>query len=263
MGRMTVTLWALFALALAFGGWQFLFACGLTLGAHAWNYCPAPLDPHASIAEAERGERLLRGIHAAEMTLAEKALCPAPPPKPVGETDRTIERTYRDGAKPGTLEVFLAWKTLDDLDLVIHCPGDGSLGGAVDHAGSCGDGAIDKDANRNLGVNVSSTPVEHAVWQQSIPEGAYRLAAYVYRVTDPARSRTIPFTMIFKIGDQERTCEGKVAYFASSSGKKRRDGKPMIAQDLYVDWNAGGVLPTCEWREYEDSWCGEVACQGR
>ena len=260
MGRIAVALWALFTLALAFGGGQFLFACGLALGPHSRNYCPAPLDRSASIAEAERQERLLRRIHAAEMTLAAKAPCPAPP-KPVGEAERTIEKTYQEGAKRGMLEVFLAWKTLDDLDLVIYCPGDGSVGGAVNHAGSCGDGAIDIDANRNLSVNMSSTPTEHAVWDHSIPEGGYRIAALVYRVTDPGKSKTIPFTMIFKIGEDKRTCEGKVAYFAKSSGKTRRDGKPMIAQDLYVDWKTGGALPTCEWREYEDSWCNDVACQ--
>lgn len=161
------------------------------------------------------------------------------------------------------LEVFLAWKTLDDLDLVVFCPGGGSIGGIVNHPGTCGDGTIDLDANRNLSVNVSTTPTEHAVWRRSIPEGVYRFGAFVYRTTDPERGRSIPFTMIFKLGDEQRVCNGEVRYSPKNEGLTTPDGRPAISRDLYVEWTYGADLPTCAWREHVDPYCGDVACQTR
>jgi hypothetical protein len=262
-GRVAIALCAAFALlvaTVATGAGQFLYACGLAIGSHLRDACPVPIDWSASIAEADRGERLQRLIHAAEMTLAEKPPCAAPPVPDAGAL-QTIQRTYARGGERGMLEVFLAWKTYDDLDLIVYCPGGGSIGGGVNHPGSCGDGAVDLDANENLAKNVSSTPIEHAVWGHSIPEGAFRIGAYVYKVTDPDRGRTIPFTMIFKLGDEERACDGAVENFPRSAGRFTTDGKPVIARDLYIEWKRDDELPACSWREHEDPYCGDHACQ--
>ena len=259
-GRTAVALWATFAMLLTIGGGRFLYACGLELGGRVRDYCPVPIDRSASIAEAERGERLQRLIHAAEMTLADKPLCAAQP-VPDARAEQTIQRTYDRGGERGMLEVFLAWKTYDDLDLVVYCPDGGSIGGGVNHPGSCGDGAIDLDANQNLATNVSSTPIEHAVWGHSIPEGVFRIGAYVYKVADPVRGRKIPFTMIFKLGDEERICESVVEYFPRSAGRLTHDGKPMIARDLAIEWKRDDELPSCSWRGHEDPYCVDHACQ--
>ena len=129
MRRLTVALWASFGLLLLIGAAQFLLACGFSLGGWLWTYCPAPVDRAGVIAEAEQGERLQRLVHAAEMTLAQKPLCEAVPPARRAETEQTIRKTYERGARGGMLEVFLSWKTLDDLDLLVFCPGGGSIGG--------------------------------------------------------------------------------------------------------------------------------------
>jgi len=260
MRRWSVALGAVFALLIGFGAVEFLYACGLSVGSSSWSSCPVPIDRSASIAEAERGERLLRLIHVAQMALAEKPLCEGEPVRDAAAV-QTMQRTYARGGERGMLEVFLAWKTYDDLDLVVHCPGGGSIGGGVNHPGSCGDGAIDLDANQSLATNISSTPIEHAVWGLSIPDGVFRIGAYVYEVTDPSRGRKIPFTMMFKLGEEERSCDGAVEYFPKSAGKLTQDGKHMIARDLIIEWKRGNELPACSWREHEDPYCGDHACQ--
>lgn len=169
MRRLSVALWTAFGLMLLIGAAQFLLACGFSMGVWVWTYCPAPIDRAGVFVEGERGKHLQRLVHAAEMMLAEKPLCEAVPPARKAETEQTIRKTYERGARGGMLEVFLSWKTLDDLDLLVFCPGGGSIGGTVNHPGSCGDGAIDLDANRNLVKNVSTTPTEHAVWRNLIP----------------------------------------------------------------------------------------------
>ena len=262
MRGLTAVLWALLALLLVLGGSEFLFACGLRIGPRLWSYCRTPIDRSASLIEAERGERLQRLIHVAEMRLAEKQPCePAQTKK--AETDPTMRRGYERGAKHRMIEVFLAWNTYDDLDLVVFCPGGGVLGGRHDAPRSCGGGAIDLDANRALTANVTSTPTEHAVWGGSIPEGEYRIGAYLYKATDAGRRRSIPFKMIFKFGDEKRTCDGQVQYFPESDRRMTRDGMPMIARDLYIDWSAGADLPQCDLRVHEDAYCQNSGCQSR
>lgn len=69
--------------------------------------------------------------------------------------------------------------------------------------------------------------------------------------------------MIFKLGDDERVCNGEVRYAPMHEGLVTPDGRAAIARDLYVDWTYGADLPACGWAEHLDPYCGEVACQSQ
>lgn len=261
MNRASVPLWALFALLLLFGAARFLFACGFAAGDHVWNYCPAQVDHTASLDGAARTERLQRLIHVAELRLAEKPACGSEETHQA-ETDRVIRRGYERGAQRGMLEVFLAWRSYDDLDLVVFCPNGNAIGG-LHHEGGCGDGRIDLDANANLTENRSLEPTEHAVWLHDIPDGAYRIGAYLYKADNPNVSQTIPFKLIFKLGDRQRECHGEVQYFPKSARLAAPDGEPLFARDYYVDWSSGSDLPACNLSAHDDAWCDDHSCQAR
>jgi hypothetical protein len=175
--------WVLFAAVLAFMGQQFLYACGIHAGPFAWNACPIHPRLDALALERGLGYELQEQIHAAELELTRKppckmaqtpvpapALAPAPVPMPTPPpSNPIIDQARKRGAQQGRLEIFLSWKTLDDLDLEIYCPANARIGGTqAPLSGPCGEGRIDVDANRNLTQNVTNTPVEHATWAQKV-----------------------------------------------------------------------------------------------
>lgn len=259
-----IALWTVFALLIVVGGGEFLFACGFSLGLHLWNYCPAPIDRSASLEEATRMERLERLVHQAELRLAEKPVCapphPLPQPQPVFRPDQhpSIER----GAKQGRVEVFLKWWTYDDLDLIIACPNGGQIGGWNGRSGSCGEGEVDIDANRNLTQHVSATPEEHAVWAHAAPDGQLRVFAAIFKAKNPFIQQDIPFEMTFKLGDQVKVCPGEVKWFPRSSGLKTDGGKLLAGVTLYLDWIPRQGLPTsCEWQEDRGHYCDPGECE--
>jgi hypothetical protein len=260
-----VGLWAVFALLVAFGGWEFLEACGLTFGPHIWNYCQAPLDRSLEINEDERGERLQRLIHAAELQLAQKPLCAAPPPpKPPDQPEfRPDEHpSLGRGGKEGKVEVFLRWNTLDDLDLQIYCPGGGQIGGQNGRPGSCGEAKVDVDANRNLTQNVTNTPEEHAVWATTTPNGEFKVQAFIFKAVNSNIRQTIPFEMTFKIGDDVKVCHGEVTLFPVSSGLKTSYGKPLSSHNPFLQWSPSEGLPaSCDWKIEEGYYCSRGECE--
>lgn len=256
-------LWTVFALLVLLGAGEFLFACSLEIGRHAWSYCPAPIDRATSFAEAERGERLQRLVHAAEMTLAEKPPCVAqsPPQTESEEFHREEYKSLKRGGHEGKVEVFLTWNTLDDLDLEVSCAGGGQIGGQRGRPGSCGEAKLDVDANRNLKKNVTNMPEEHVVWASSIPDGQFKVEAFIFKVVNSNVRQTVPFVMTFKIDDKVKKCSGEVTMFPQSEGLKTSNGKPLSARDPYMTWTPGEGLPTsCEWQTDEGYWCEPGEC---
>lgn len=234
-------LWAAFALLALLGAGEFLFACGLQIGPHAWSFCPVLIDRAASIAEAERGERLQRLVHAAEMTLAEKPPCVAPPSPPPPNSEEFHPEEYKSlkrGGHEGKVEVFLTWKTFDDLDLQVFCPGGGQIGGQHGRPSSCGEAKIDVDANRNLKQNVTNTPEEHVVWASSTPDGQFKIEAFIFLAVNSTVRQTIPFVMTFKIDDKVKKCSGEVTLFPQSEGLKTSYDKPLSSHDPYMLWSS-------------------------
>src|SRR5271165_796248 len=258
-------LWVTFALLLAIGGRDFLYACGLTLGPYGWSYCPTPVDRSPSIAEAERGERLQRLIHVAEMSLAEKPPCaalltPVPPNPRAFNPDE--HPSLKIGAQQGKVEIYLSWKTLDDLDLQIYCPGGGQIGGREGRPGSCDEGALDHDANRNLEFNVSDTPEEHAVWPTTTPAGQLKVEAFIFRAVSSNTRQSIPFEMTFKIDEMQKKCRGEVQVFPLSDGLKTSYGKPLSSRNPYIYWTPSQGLPeSCDWNLDEGYYCVPGACE--
>lgn len=265
-------LWTVFALLVAIGGRQFLYACGLNLGPLSRNYCPAPIDRRPAMAEAERGEQLQRLIHTAEMTLAEKPPCPppmtAPTPAPashkVEEFNPDEHPSIQEGAREGKVEVYLSWRSRDDLDLKVYCSGGGQISGQDGRPGSCGEGELDHDANRSLRVNVSDAPEEHVVWAKTTPSGSLKVEAFVFTVVDGDARQTIPFEMTFKIDDKQFRCDGEAKWFPQSAGLKGPDGRRIGSTNPYLIWTPSRGLPTsCDWRVDSGYYCARGECEKR
>lgn len=258
-------LWAVFALLVAFGGRQFLYACGLNLGPLSRNYCLTPIDRRSAMAEAERGERLQRLIHTAEMTLAQKPLCPPPSLAPashkVEEFNPDEHPSLARGASEGKVEVYLSWNTHDDLDLEISCPGGGRIGGQHGRPGSCGEGALDIDANRNLSQNVSDTPEEHAVWANLTPSGQMKVEAFLFRAANPGIHQKIPFELTFKLDDEQQRCFGEIELFPRSEGRRTSFGKTLSSTNPYLNWTPSRGMPqSCDWKIDEGYYCAPGEC---
>ena len=245
--------WGLFCLILLWMGKDFLFACEARFASYIWDSCPARID-QPLVAESERAEALQRRIHAAEMALAEKPVCePVVEKKPEPDTNK---RAYDRGAKSGKLEVFLAWHTLDDLDLEIECPG-GKIGGQSGQPGPgvCGDGRVDLDANKNLKENIETEPVEHAVWRDQIPLGTYRFKAHLFMAKDSSYTHEIPFEMTISVGDKQQVCRSSLPFFPLSEGRTAQSGGVLATRSASIIWRSNEDPPRCDWIWDEATFC--------
>jgi len=254
MRGLTVVAWILFALILTVLGGQFLFACGFGLSGWYWNACPAVVNAAPLALEAERAERLQREIHAAEMDLARKPVCEKPKPKE--EFIRLQEKAYKRGAVSGQLEVFLAWHTLDDVDLEIDCPGGRITGvGGAFGPGICGDGKLDLDANRDLTVNIQRDPIEHIAWRDAPPTGEYRFRAHIYKAKNGGHPSNIPFEMTVSLDGEQRKCSGTLEWIPQSLGVKAPSGGILATRIASLRWKSGDPLPDCNWEWMDSTFC--------
>jgi hypothetical protein len=160
-----------------------------------------------------RNEALRRAVFEAEKRIA--ANCadkPKPPPQRKSETDRapsrdeTKKRADAAGLQRGRLDVTLAWNGREDLDLHVYCPGGHLYYG---QKSACG-GVLDQDRNASL-ANAEEHPVEHATWEQEPPAGMYRIV--VNYLTHGLPLRPVPFTVLVRNGDQERSYPGVAEKF--------------------------------------------------
>ncbi len=246
--------WVSFALIVIVGGGQFLFACDFEMGGWHWNACPARADTGAMDTEAARGEKLQRQIHAAELEVVREPICEIP--KANGEFVQLQKRTYERGAMSGKLEVFLAWHTLDDVDLEVECPG-GKITGVGDHFGPgiCGDGKLDLDANRSLTINVQRDPIEHVAWLKAPPYGEYFFSAHIFMVHDPERPKNIPFEMTVSLDGEQKKCSGSLEWIPRSLGVKAPRGGILATRILGLRWKSGDPLPKCDWQSRDATFC--------
>jgi hypothetical protein len=160
-----------------------------------------------------RNEALRRAVFEAEKRIA--ANCadkPKPPPQRKSETDRapsrdeTKKRADAAGLQRGRLDVTLAWNGREDLDLHVYCPGGHLYYG---QKSACG-GVLDQDRNASL-ANAEEHPIEHATWEQEPPAGMYRIV--VNYLTHGLPLRPVPFTVLVRNGDQERSYPGVAEKF--------------------------------------------------
>lgn len=120
-----------------------------------------------------------------------------------------IGQTAEDrGGNRGKLQITLAWKTTDDLDLDVACPGGFITTAIPNHLGPgiCGDGIHDLDANRKMEAPVTD-PIENVAWQREIPAGSYkvRVRPYVAATLTP-----VPYTVQVTYENEKRICTGTV-----------------------------------------------------
>jgi hypothetical protein len=252
--------WFVFTLLIVAIGLQFLFACDFRLFGFERNACVARAGSDAMRTQLLQRETLLREIHVAELGIAAKPVCT--PAVPVRPPDPTQKRAYDRGAKPGQLEVFLSWETPDDVDLLVRCPG-GKIGGGAGSSqgpGVCGDGRLDLDANRDLRENVVPNPVEHIVWKDDIPAGNYTFVAGVFKMKNPNREASVPFTMRIRYGEEERVCTGAIPHYPKSQNRRDLAGKIIGGQIFKLDWTYGQPLPDCTWKIEDVVYCGPHEC---
>lgn len=140
----------------------------------------------------------------------------------------------------GKLQVTLSWNTLDDLDLIVECPG-GVIGWNAQGPGICGDGRKDVDSNRFMTKNVSPTPVENVFWENDIPAGVYKFQ--VNPTNYDRKTNTIPFELRFRFNGKEVICSDSV----------ERDDKGGIQK--YIRWNYGDPMPACNFASKKVSIC--------
>jgi hypothetical protein len=246
--------WAAFAFLLLVLGQQFLYACGIHIGPYAWRACPAQSDWLNDTREIREGDRLQSLVHTVELRLAAKPPCEPPPP--------TDEQLVRDaGGQKGRLEVFLRWDTLDDLDLVVDCPG-GTIGGVnnSDGPGVCADGHREVDSNKNLTEHIRIPAVEHVAWQNP-PRGNYKFRAQLYKPKNGSVEQDIPFRMTFKFDGKEKVCDGTVAFYPQAAGIKGSDGNVLSSRAAAIRWRMGDSLPSCDWEVVESHFCSPGQCE--
>ena len=267
--------WIVFAAILVLVGQQFLYACGFHAGPFAWYACPVQPRVDALAQERDLGRDLQQQVHAAELELTRKPACrmaqapvpppaphpaPAPAPPPAPPPNPIIDQGRKLGAKQGRLEVFLSWKTFDDLDLEIYCPGNARIGGTqATLSGPCGQGRIDLDANRNLTQNVTDKPLEHATWAEKVDDGPYRFDVHWFKAKAPDVEQTVPFTLTMVLDGKEKTCTGSIHWYPQSLSKKGPTGGVMNSEDQYLSWQTGNPLPECNWQTNPSYYCTDCA----
>lgn len=110
-----------------------------------------------------------------------------------GDIERTDldNRLERERAGRGTMDISLAWNTVDDLDLFVACP-DGAIIYFRKRTG-CG-GELDVDMNVH-DRDASSEPIEHVVWTSPPPAGHYRVYVSLFARRKTDAGEFVPFTL--------------------------------------------------------------------
>lgn len=237
IGWLTWLLWALFLLLFLAILWVLLTACSVGSPRETLierlgflNRCPA------SIAEAYTDDSaqaaLRQQIRDAEFALAEESqLCrmirvaeereriaslpPAAPEvlieEPIAEeslaedpiTEEADDRVRDAGGQTGAMQVILQWDGPADLDLRVTCDA-----GRINHSNrrGCEGGELDVDANHEVNLE---RPVENIHWSEMPPNGTYGISVNNHNSKGDPRER-IPFTLLVRQGDEERTYQGQV-----------------------------------------------------
>ena len=104
-------------------------------------------------------------------------------------------------------------------------------------------------------------PEEHVTWPDAVPSGRFLVEAFFFKAVDPNKRQTIPFTMTFKLGADEKNCSSEVKWFPKSDRLITRDGKLLGTADPYIDWTPSAGLPkSCDWSIAEGFFCAPGEC---
>ena len=240
IGWLAWLLWALFLLLFLAILWILLTACSVggpretlieRLG--FLNRCPVPIAATYNDDGAQASQAALRQqIRDAELALAEEGqLCrmtrveeereriaslPPPDPEvpieePVAEeppaedliAEEADERVRDAGGQTGAMQVILQWDGPADLDMRVTCNA-----GRINHSSrrGCEGGELDVDANHEVNLE---RPVENIHWSEMPPTGTYGISVNNHNSKGDPRER-IPFTLLVRQGDEERTYQGQV-----------------------------------------------------
>jgi hypothetical protein len=96
-----------------------------------------------------------------------------------------LSRLKISGAKTGDIQVSISWDNTNDIDLWVHCLGNGidEYVGWQNRMAACG-GCLDVDANV-YAYNATKTPVENIFWApRTSPHTKYYVYVHFYQKWD-------------------------------------------------------------------------------
>lgn len=106
----------------------------------------------------------------------------------------------------GDVEVFLEWKSSDDLDL--HCMGPDGVMINFDNKNSPSGGHLDVDMNVG-GGKVGRKAVEHIYWPSGrAPKGTYKVLVHLYQKYSSLQK--ISYKVTVKYGKNHKTYTGEI-----------------------------------------------------
>ena len=106
----------------------------------------------------------------------------------------------------GDVEVFLEWKTSDDLDL--HCMGPDGVMINFDNKNSSSGGHLDVDMNVGGGKD-GRRAVEHIYWPKGrAPKGHYKVLVHLYQKYSDHNK--ISYKVTVKYGKNQKTYTGEI-----------------------------------------------------
>ena len=210
-------LWLLTVLFLALIFWRLLANCALGwpgaqgLSQLIANFCPVIESVEEENADINAGlEDRLHQLHLQILRDREQCIRPQddpaliPPaveaPEPdeapeiipeeqietAPEAEEIIDDVIREGGEIGNVNIVLRWSNNDDLDLIVRCPGNGSI--SYSSPSACG-GRLDVDMN--YGGRFSEQPVENIVFSDdTAPPGQYQIMVRRSRDNTPASPKT-------------------------------------------------------------------------
>lgn len=248
IGWLAWLLWALFLVLFLIVLWITLSACSIGLPQSTLaqrigllHRCPAPAQivQRPVTQEADRAAVLRQAIREAELALAEDAqscrvdrrredearraaLSPPATPEPDDPgpsiSDEADDRVREAGGQTGEMQIVLQWDGPADLDMSVSCGGSGRI--SYSNREACNGGELDVDANYEIHMD---RPVENIHWAESPPPGTYELRVRNHsRRGDPRPN--VPFTILVRQGDDERTYQGRVA-----------EGREVSVTDIVVE----------------------------
>jgi hypothetical protein len=102
----------------------------------------------------------------------------------------------------------LRWNNTNDLDLFVETPS----GKTISYKNKkVKEGKL--DADKNIGQNISSYPIENIRWEKNAPSGVYKIFASMYSLRSGSRSGKTDYNLVVhKNGQAFKSFSGNVSH---------------------------------------------------
>ena len=108
----------------------------------------------------------------------------------------------------GQLNFALRWNNTNDLDLYVETP----AGKTISYKNKkVKEGKL--DADKNIGRNISNSPIENIRWEKNAPSGTYKIFASIHSLRSGLRSGNTNYNLVVhKNGQAFKSFSGKVSH---------------------------------------------------